>query len=87
MKGITGFDPVFNHKAVLCGWIGGREAEHMETLSEMEIGQACTKVLRLFLGQQDIPFPKNVYKYVVMVWLESVRTIWKEIVLNHPAMI
>ncbi|KAK8382101.1 hypothetical protein O3P69_015216 [Scylla paramamosain] len=62
VKGISGFDPVFNHKAVLCGWIGGREAEHMETLSEAEIGQACTRVLRLFLGQQDIPFPKRVYK-------------------------
>ncbi|MPC25020.1 Peroxisomal N(1)-acetyl-spermine/spermidine oxidase [Portunus trituberculatus] len=62
VKGISGFDPVFNHRAVLCGWIGGREAEHMETLSEAEIGQACTRVLRLFLGQQDIPFPKKVYK-------------------------
>lgn len=62
VKAISGFDPVFYHKAMLCGWIGGREAEHMETLSDEEVGQACTRLLRCFLGQEDIPFPKKVYK-------------------------
>lgn len=62
VKAISGFDPVFYHKAMLCGWIGGCEAEHMETLSEEEVGRACTRLLKSFLGQKNIPLPKKVYR-------------------------
>ncbi|XP_071547521.1 uncharacterized protein [Panulirus ornatus] len=62
MRAISGFDPVFSQKAMLCGWIGGPEAEYMEELSELTVGQACTNLLRHFTGRKDIPYPKKVYR-------------------------
>lgn len=62
VRAISGFDPVFNQKAMLCGWIGGAEAEYMEMLSEREVGEACTQLLRHFLGRSDIPNPKRVFR-------------------------
>ncbi|KAK4290332.1 hypothetical protein Pmani_032145 [Petrolisthes manimaculis] len=59
---ISGFDPVFNHPARLCGWIGGTEAEYMESLSDHQIGTDCTLLLRKFLPHTDIPYPKKVYR-------------------------
>ncbi|XP_037786205.1 spermine oxidase-like [Penaeus monodon] len=47
---------------MLCGWIGGAEAEYMERLSEREVGEACTQLLRCFLGRSDIPNPKRVFR-------------------------
>ncbi|XP_042203782.1 spermine oxidase-like isoform X3 [Homarus americanus] len=62
VRAISGFDPVFNQTSMLCGWIGGPEAEYMEGLSADEVGQACTKLLKLFLGWKHIPYPKKIYR-------------------------
>ncbi|KAJ1079477.1 hypothetical protein NDU88_000292 [Pleurodeles waltl] len=42
-KKIGGFDRVARHQSVLCGWITGLAAEHMETLPEAEIGETCVR--------------------------------------------
>ncbi|XP_018598838.2 peroxisomal N(1)-acetyl-spermine/spermidine oxidase [Scleropages formosus] len=47
-KKICGFDVVARHPTVLCGWITGREAEHMESLDEEEVGDVCVRLLRTF---------------------------------------
>ncbi|KAM9486234.1 spermine oxidase isoform 1-T3 [Clarias gariepinus] len=49
-KKICGFDAVARHPTVLCGWITGREAIHMETLQDREIGDVCVRLLRSFTG-------------------------------------
>ncbi|KAI4878711.1 hypothetical protein NFI96_013481 [Prochilodus magdalenae] len=49
-KKICGFDTVARHPTVLCGWITGREALHMETLPDSEVGDTCVRLLRSFTG-------------------------------------
>ncbi|XP_057191332.1 spermine oxidase-like [Triplophysa rosa] len=49
-KKITGFDTVARHPTALSGWITGREALHMETLEDSEIGETCVRLLRTFTG-------------------------------------
>ncbi|XP_072541146.1 spermine oxidase isoform X2 [Salminus brasiliensis] len=49
-KKICGFDTVARHPTVLCGWITGREALHMETLQDSEVEDACVRLLRTFTG-------------------------------------
>ncbi|KAK3569016.1 hypothetical protein QTP86_021570, partial [Hemibagrus guttatus] len=49
-KKISGFDAVARHPTVLCGWITGREALHMETLQDSEVGDTCVRLLRSFTG-------------------------------------
>ena len=66
MKAISGFDPVFNQKSILCGWIGGHEAEFMETLTDSQVANACVDVLKKFTGNQKIPAPVRIYRYVVL---------------------
>ncbi|MBN3308430.1 SMOX oxidase, partial [Amia calva] len=58
-KKICGFDIVARHPTVLCGWITGREAKHMETLEEEVIGEVCIRLLRSFTGWK-VPDPVSV---------------------------
>lgn len=65
MKCITGFDEVWNHPTALLGWIGGDGVGKMESLSEDEIGVACTNLLQKFLQyycDTKIPLPKKVIR-------------------------
>ncbi|XP_035674127.1 kinesin-like protein KIF11 [Branchiostoma floridae] len=41
----------------LLGWISGKEAEYMETLSEEEISNTFLSLLKKFTGKDDIPKP------------------------------
>lgn len=36
---------------MLCGWIAGQESEYMETLSEQEVRDSVTQLVRRFTGQ------------------------------------
>jgi hypothetical protein len=45
-------------ETLLLGWISGREAEYMETLSHDEVVDMCTNILRKFLNDPFIPKPK-----------------------------
>uniref|UniRef100_A0A803KBJ5 Provisional ortholog of polyamine oxidase n=1 Tax=Xenopus tropicalis TaxID=8364 RepID=A0A803KBJ5_XENTR len=49
-KKIGGFDCVPLHRSILCGWITGLAAEHMETLPEKEVGDICVRLLKQFTG-------------------------------------
>lgn len=44
---------------LLLGWISGKEAEYMETLSNDTVVDICTNILRKFLNDPYIPKPKN----------------------------
>lgn len=46
-------------ETILLGWISGKAAIHMEDLSEKEISQVCTDILRSFLSDPFIPKPKK----------------------------
>lgn len=46
-------------ETLLLGWISGKEAEYMETLTHEEVGDKCTEILRKFLNDPFIPKPKT----------------------------
>ncbi|CAG9818330.1 unnamed protein product [Phaedon cochleariae] len=46
-------------ETLILGWISGKEAEYMETLSNDVIIDACTMILRKFLNDPFIPKPKR----------------------------
>ena len=46
---------------VWSGWLSGRESEHMETLTDEQVGQKCVELLNAFLGKvRTIPRLKKV---------------------------
>lgn len=46
-------------ETLLLGWISGKEAEYMETLSNDVVSDVCTDILRKFLNDPFIPKPKT----------------------------
>ncbi|XP_014166421.1 peroxisomal N(1)-acetyl-spermine/spermidine oxidase-like, partial [Geospiza fortis] len=64
-KKLIGFvvlQPPEQHGHVLCGFIAGKESEHMETLSDAEVLSAMTHVLRTMTGNLDLPAPRSVLR-------------------------
>lgn len=53
IKKISFFEAIAD--SVLIGWLCGREAEYMETLSEDEIGRQCIDVLKAMLKKDSLP--------------------------------
>ena len=49
-------------EVLLLGWISGKAAEYMETLSTKQVSGACTSILRQFLNDPFIPDPKRCVK-------------------------
>ncbi|XP_058841066.1 peroxisomal N(1)-acetyl-spermine/spermidine oxidase-like [Acipenser ruthenus] len=82
MKKIFGFTvlhPPERYGHVLCGWIAGHESEYMETLSDTEVKNSMTEVIRKFTGNPSItpkrilqskwhsdPYTKGSYSYVAV---------------------
>lgn len=54
--------PSFPSAHVLCGFIAGLESEFMETLSDAEVLQALTHVLRRATGNPQLPAPRAVLR-------------------------
>lgn len=52
--GFTVLKPTERYGHVLCGWIAGHESEYMETLSEQEVTQSITQLIRRFTGNPII---------------------------------
>lgn len=52
--GFTVLRPTEKFGHVLCGWIAGHESEYMETLSELEVLQSVTQLLRKFTGNPTV---------------------------------
>ncbi|GBP00766.1 Spermine oxidase [Eumeta japonica] len=46
-------------ETLLLGWISGKEAEYMETLSNEQVSITCTKILRQFLHDPFVPEPQK----------------------------
>lgn len=46
-------------ETLLLGWVSGKEAEFMETLTHEAIGEICTNILRKFLRDPFVPKPKR----------------------------
>lgn len=65
LRFLSGFDVLANVKGVLLGWVGGEGAVTMETLSEGEIANDCTMILRKFMKRQDIPLPDKVFRLII----------------------
>lgn len=61
VRGISGFDLVYANPNVLVGWIGGKAAEHMESLADDEVLDACVRVLSKFLDR-EIPTPASMIR-------------------------
>lgn len=61
-RDLTGFDVVPNHEGVLLGWIGGRGACIIETLSEQQIAMDCENLLKYYLKFDKIPPIKKCFK-------------------------
>ncbi|KAI4877632.1 hypothetical protein NFI96_022997, partial [Prochilodus magdalenae] len=59
--GFTVLKPTERFGHVLCGWIAGHESEYMETLTEFEVMQAVTQLLRRFTGNPTIA-PKKLLR-------------------------
>ncbi|XP_043460908.1 spermine oxidase-like [Leptopilina heterotoma] len=59
-KDLTGFDILKDEKnGIFLGWIGGRGAHIIETLSEQQIAEDCLQLLKFFLKNNNIPFPRR----------------------------
>ncbi|XP_006867553.1 PREDICTED: peroxisomal N(1)-acetyl-spermine/spermidine oxidase [Chrysochloris asiatica] len=54
--------PTFGSGHVLCGFIAGLESEFMETLSDEEVLQSLTRVLRRMTGNPQLPAPRSVLR-------------------------
>ncbi|CAG9562533.1 unnamed protein product [Danaus chrysippus] len=46
-------------ETLLLGWVSGKEAEYLETLSMEEVGSTCTMILRKFLNDPFVPEPQT----------------------------
>ncbi|KAM9618734.1 peroxisomal N(1)-acetyl-spermine/spermidine oxidase [Trichechus inunguis] len=54
--------PSFGSIHVLCGFIAGLESEFMETLSDEDVLQSLTQVLRRMTGNPQLPAPRSVLR-------------------------
>ncbi|KAK7930801.1 hypothetical protein WMY93_007196 [Mugilogobius chulae] len=59
--GFTVLKPTERYGHLLCGWIAGHESEYMETLSDQEVTQAVTQLVRQFTGNPVLT-PKRVLR-------------------------
>ncbi|KAF5299232.1 hypothetical protein FQA39_LY02405 [Lamprigera yunnana] len=64
---ITGFDVIYNQPNILLGWVGGEGVPKMEKLTDVEVGNHCTDLLKQFLNQ-SVPKP---IKVIRSKWMSS----------------
>lgn len=48
-------------ETLLLGWVSGKEAVFMESLSDKIIADTCTSILRKFLNDPFVPKPKFIH--------------------------
>jgi hypothetical protein len=58
--GITNINTVYSQENVLCAYVSVNEG--VDELSDQELMSQCTDLLRKFLGNQSIPYPKSILK-------------------------
>ncbi|MBN3284881.1 PAOX oxidase, partial [Polyodon spathula] len=77
--GFTVLHPPERYGHVLCGWIAGHESEYMETLSDTEVKNSLTQIIRKCTGNPSVtvkrilqskwhsdPYTKGSYSYVAV---------------------
>lgn len=52
----------FIYYCLIIGWLSGKEALYMESLTEEQIGQDIVEALKKFLNKKDIPQPRKVIR-------------------------
>lgn len=62
LRGLMGFEVVPTNPKVIGGPFAGQGAEIMEGLSDEEVAEACTVVLRKFLKDPNVPLPDKVLR-------------------------
>lgn len=61
-KSLFGFIEILNNDSTLCGWIHGKAAEHLETLTDQEVMTQCVTLIRQFRGDPKIPAPTEILR-------------------------
>lgn len=61
-QGITSFKTVHSHENALCAYISSYEV--FESLSDQEVMSVCTRLIRQFMGRNDIPEPKSILRFI-----------------------
>ncbi|KAI9562668.1 hypothetical protein GHT06_010122 [Daphnia sinensis] len=61
-KVICSFEEVYRQPNVLAAWVSGREAEAMLSLSEEEILETCTRLLRTFTANPGMVAPVRILR-------------------------
>ncbi|XP_014362771.2 peroxisomal N(1)-acetyl-spermine/spermidine oxidase [Papilio machaon] len=61
-KGITAIEMVPNSNHVICVWVAGEEAMAMECMSDKDVAEDVTDVLRCSTGNQCLPYPVSVLR-------------------------
>lgn len=61
-RDITGFDVISHEKPILLGWVGGEGAMEMEKMTEEDLAEELTEILRNFTKNLEIPLPKKVLR-------------------------
>lgn len=61
-KGISSIKEVDGSKQILCAYVSGPEANFMEKLSDEEVAEGITRILRQFTGDASLPFPTTVLR-------------------------
>ncbi|XP_026325498.1 peroxisomal N(1)-acetyl-spermine/spermidine oxidase-like [Hyposmocoma kahamanoa] len=57
-RGVCSIDEMPGSKHVLCAWISGQEAAMMESMSESDVAEGITQLLRRFTGNPCLPYPE-----------------------------
>lgn len=61
-RGISAIEEVEGSKHVLVAYVAGPEASYMEKLSDEEVAEGITKLLRQFTGDASLPYPTTVLR-------------------------
>lgn len=58
-QGLNGFEEVPSSSNVLLGWLCGEDAKKIEAVSEQNVLDECTSLLRRYTGDRALPRPKR----------------------------
>lgn len=61
-SGVSSVDEMPGSKHVLCAWVSGQEAAKMESLSDNDVAEGLTKLLRKFTGNPCLPYPQMILR-------------------------
>jgi len=56
------FNSLKVYYCLIIGWLSGKEALYMESLTEEQIGQDIVEALKKFLNKKHIPQPRKVIR-------------------------